>query len=153
MAQCVRAADMIFNCRDFYDQDASRREQTKAHIGSHHILMSHLVQYRQFFGYLRGAGACVRRAEASRVPNIVFAAWCRAGEKRSVAMAVHLWHAISEVAGLQGELIHLCDAAWGRYTCAGTCPQCRSPLRRDMRETEYVRQAIDAFRDGYTSRS
>ena len=87
------------------------------------------------------------------MPNIVFAAWCRAGEKRSVAMALYMWHAISEVAGLQGELIHLCDAAWGRYTCAGTCPQCRSPLRRDLRETEYVRQAIDAFRDGYTSRS
>ena len=97
------------------------------------------------------AGKCLRQAQARAVRDIMFAAWCRAGEKRSVAMALYLWHAISEVAGVQSELVHLCDAAWGRYTCAGTCPQCRSPLRLDMRQAPEVRLAIDAFRSGYAA--
>ena len=142
---------MIFNCRDFFDPSAERRKKTMAHIGTHPIIMTHLVEYPKLFEYMRAAGGCLRKAVAQQKRDPVFAAWCRAGEKRSVAMALYTWHAISEVAGVQIELVHVCDAAWGRHTCAGTCPQCRSPLRLEMRQAREMRLAIDAFRSGHAS--
>ena len=132
--ECVRPADLLFNCRDFFDRDHGRRQVTWAHIGSHPIIMAHLAEYRQFRNYMRRAATAIRNAMSRRQPEVVFAAWCRAGEKRSVAMALHLWHAVAEVTGVESTLIHSCDGAWGRQTCAGTCPECRSPLRPEMRE-------------------
>ena len=129
---------LVFECLQFWERDSSRREISRKHIGSHYLLLEsvwrcdtsrvylqklaeEVVKYDNEVSKQEASGRGVSR----RLPDFVVACYCRAGEKRSVAMAVIVYHYLLAY-GWSGEFQHLCDVYWRRLTCKGLCDDCKN---------------------------
>ena len=90
-------------------------------IGSHPVLLESVWHCDAARVYLKQlvAAACpgcqeeARGPGVSRWPDLVEVCYCRAGEKRSVAMAVILYHCLRSY-GWGSQFLHLCDLSCRR---------------------------------------
>jgi hypothetical protein len=74
--------------------------------------------------------------------------YCRAGQKRSVALATIMYHCLAGVTGVAPSYPeHLSEGRWF-HTCKGVCEYCRGALATDIpQRIESVGQAVALFRD------
>jgi hypothetical protein len=131
----LQRPDVVLDARVFLDP--RRGDATKAHIGTSHLILRSVIQHSAFEGYwlkviqqIKMQSRRFRGDTGGVTPMPVHVTvFCRAGEKRSVAVA---W-LIQEVLRRKGWIearpaAHLCRRFWRRKTCAGLqgCPQCNT---------------------------
>ncbi len=75
--------------------------------------------------------------------------YCRAGEKRSVALAAFVAHIVRELYGVEVETAHLSDWFWRFRTCQGKCEECTLQPRR--RRDAVLFDAVANFHAGGVS--
>ena len=124
--------------RCFQDYVKGHRQITQNHIGTHPLVMSEMIKHPRFRGELGKVTAALRRymhEGPSDTEPFTVAVFCRAGEKRSVAMATFLYHCLRWGMGMEMVGFHHLTDIW-RGTCRGTCPDCREsrlePTRPDV---------------------
>ncbi|MCP4244941.1 MAG: hypothetical protein GY772_30745 [bacterium] len=127
----------VIDARCYYDFDPSRRTSTDGHIGSHPVLMDGVLKHKCFAGHLRDVA---RATSISADDPFVVAVYCRAGEKRSVAMSVYVYHWLRYGNGWNGSMQHLNRWAWQWKTCEGCCAECTDLT--DRRGAPYMEQAL-----------
>ncbi len=110
--------DVIVDCRTFHDPE--RDEDTMRHIGTYGRILERVVGHRSFSEFLRAVKNRVDQAEARHTGIVHISCVCRAGEKRSVAIADIIRHCLEQA----GNTVVAVDAVlWKRRTCAG-CAEC-----------------------------
>ena len=147
---------VTFGCRRFYEDDATKRNSTSDHIGSHPKLLEGLVfQEKEFRAYIRKLAAYVHdhvRGVSRTVPGpFHIVSWCRAGEKRSVGWAVCMYHCLTSI-GMQpvnpesgAPIVNLCQMMWRRHTCNGMCKDCANYLSPEKAKGPSIKRAISWF--------
>ena len=120
---------IIVDARCFIDPE--RSYDTRHHIGHSHVIMQKLVQHRDFPGVWADlqeqilAQKTLTHGGVTPTPlHVSF--FCRAGEKRSVALAALVQAALERKGWKETRAaLHLCRRFWNRRTCAGVhCPEC-----------------------------
>ena len=127
--------DVVLDARVFLDR--RRGDETNAHIGHSHLILRSVIQHSAFEGYwqdvLRQIELQSRRFRDDSMPGGVTPApvhvtvFCRAGEKRSVAVAWLTQQVLLRKGWIETRPVeHLCRRFWRRKTCAGLqgCMQC-----------------------------
>lgn len=128
--------------RQYYQTDEDKRAAVRGHVGTHPAILEQVAS---------SCGASLRQlADAvhgsRQTMNVVV--YCRAGQKRSVALATIMYHCLAGVTGLAPAYPeHLCEGRWF-HTCRGVCENCTGALATDIpQRIESVGRAVALFRD------
>ncbi len=120
----------VVACQSFssmFAEGSDGDKATRAHIGSHPLVLKGLLEHPSFWTALSRTAVSVK-AMQRRVPaqasSMQFVAWDALGEKWAVAFAVVLFHSLRAVGFREGVIHNLCDWRWGS-TCRGICHACR----------------------------